>query len=189
MISEDNAVRVALADFADRRGEVDNRSRAQHALFTLNMTIAGVAASVVAADQGTQFLLLAVAPISASLGMFWAVHERMIFHIGDYIYDYVKPVVDPARRGPLLHWEAVHDVYSSRWQRARYAIPVLLVFTLPAAAALFTSLEVVRHSNSVVAWIGWGMGFLLTAYAAVLLMTSGIFAKNRGRTSGSQRLA
>ena len=125
MVSEDNAVRVALADFADRRGEIDKRSREAHALIRLNITAAGVLAGLVVAEQGERLLLLLLPPVSSALAMLWANHNRMIHHIGDYIYYYIKPVVDPRRRGPLLHWEAAHDLYpdGSKWQRGRYGLP------------------------------------------------------------------
>lgn len=179
-MTEDNAVRVALADFADRRGEIDKRSREQQALIRLNITAAGVLAGLVVAEHGNPLLLLLLPPISSALGMLWANHNRMIHHIGDYIYNYVKPVVDPRRKGPLLHWEAAHDLYpgASRWQRGRYAFPVLIVFAGPAVAAVvFTAFEVVEKGGAWLLWCGWGAATILTAGAAVLVATSGIFAR------------
>ena len=184
-MSEDNAVRVALADFADRRGEIDKRSAEQHALLRLNIAAAGGLATIVGARRGDVLLLLVLPPVASALAMLWATHVRVIGRTGDYIYDYIKPIVDPSQRGPLLHWEAVHDVFTSRHKRiAQFGLPVTLIFTLPSVLALLFTLPRLRELAEPALWGAWGFDVTITGLAVVLLTMSGIFAKPEPRRPG-----
>src|SRR5438876_12287564 len=87
-------LKVALAEFAVLKQEINQRSRAQLVLFILNITAAGAIGSFALArelpsapidDPGRSAVWLILPLLSPVLGMMWLDHHRNIAQIGNYI--------------------------------------------------------------------------------------------------------
>ncbi len=85
-LEPEHVVQLAIADFNDRRTEINNRTTVQHVLISLNVTAAGAITGVVLTrDDPNRALLLVLVPVCTALAMLWANHAATIRHIGWYI--------------------------------------------------------------------------------------------------------
>ncbi len=182
-LKPEHVVQLAIADFNDRRGEINNRTSAQHLLVSLNITAAGAISGVVlTSDEPNRSLLLLLVPVCTALAMLWANHARTIKHIGKYIRDSVRPLVTGGADSPLWRWELDHDTFEddndeedtkrTRWNADKwltFVIPVMLIFLGPplfGAIYAFKPMVLDGNGGSI---IGYALALTMIVYAAVLL--------------------
>jgi hypothetical protein len=130
---EDEGVAPAgLAEFATLKNEIQYRSTAQLALFSLNVTAVGVIGSV-ALSRREAGVLLVLAVLSPALGMFYLDHDRHIRAQGTYIREVLWPIIGNG----LPTWEnqSMHRLQLSAVRRF-YLVPLVVVFGGPPVASL-----------------------------------------------------
>lgn len=201
-LEKDHYVQLLIADFSDRRTEINNRTTAQHVLVSLNITAAGAITGVVFANEGTSHgLLLLLAPVCSALAMLWANHARTIRHIGWYIKHYVRWHFAPDPSDELWRWEWDHSTFVDRKRRPRgrrsdtfkkwttYVIPVILIFIGPGIFGLIASHHEVTGQGGWREEAGYWAAVAMVAYAAIVLATA-LGEKDEGepsRTSSGRR--
>jgi translation initiation factor IF-1 len=178
-LQPEHVVQLAIADFNDRRGEINNRSAAQHVLINLNITAAGaIVGLVLTSDDPNRALLLLLVPVCAALAMLWAGHARVIRHIGWYIRYFIRPVVERDQESLLWRWELDHETYEHR-DTARgnnlakmltFVVPMTLTFVGPPLFALFYTFEAVVLEGDLGSRTTYGLGLLMFLGSAFLLV-------------------
>jgi hypothetical protein len=116
-----------LAEFSALRQEIEQRSNAQLALVTLNLTAVGAIGSFAIPKSEYSDLLILLAFICPSIGMLWVDHAFTIENIGDYIRDSLK-----------FRWEdVVADERIVKRYRLLFGGQIFLLFCSPAIASLW----------------------------------------------------
>jgi hypothetical protein len=170
----EQVVQLVIAEFDDRRTEINNRTTIQHLLVGLNITAAGAVGGVALAGESPNLaVLLLLSPICSALAMLWANHADTIARIGAFIRYRIRPLVEE-ERGPLWRWELDHDVFgeSPRRRFLAFGLPVFLVFVGPPLVSLVLSFKelIVEGGWQSRMWYVAGAG--MTAYGATLLILS-----------------
>ena len=182
-LTPETTVQLVIADFNDRRTEINNRTSAQHLLVSLNITAAGAISGVVlTSDEPNRSLLLLLVPVCTALAMLWANHARTIKHIGKYIRDSVRPFVAEGKDSPLWRWELDHDTFEddadekgaepSGWNAHKwltFVIPVMLIFLGPPLFGAIYSFEPMVLDGDAGSIAGYALALIMIVYAATLL--------------------
>lgn len=170
-LNEEMMVTLAVAEFNDRRSEINNRTTIQHVLISLNITAAGAIGGVaITAESPNRPLLLLLAPICSAFALAWANHADTIFRIGAFIRRRIRPIIE-RESGELWRWELDHDVFKDNsWQRVRgLGPPLFLMFIGPPAFALAFSFESLLIDGSAAMRSWYAVAAAITAYTAVNL--------------------
>lgn len=115
---------MILAEYDAMRREIEQRSNAQLALITLNLTAVGALGGFALGNRLD--LLLLVAFICPSIGLIWVDHAVTIDNIGDYI-----------RTRLQFRWEdAVVEERVKKFRRWVFGLQIFFLFGFPAAMAL-----------------------------------------------------
>lgn len=177
-LDPEHIVNLAIADFNDRRAEINNRSVAQHVLINLNITAAGAIVGVVlTSDDPNRSLLLLLVPVCTAFAMLWAGHARVIRHIGWYIRYFIRPVVERDEESLLWRWELDHETYEHRdttrgnnlAKMLTFVVPMMLTFVGPPLFALVYTFEAVVVDGNLGSRTMHALGFLMLLGGASLL--------------------
>jgi hypothetical protein len=98
------AVEAGLAEFNALRAEINSRMTAQAALVGVGLTGLGVIVGLVVKEHGDHRLLLAVPPLAVSVNFLWAVENRQVGLIGEYIRTLLWPYLARTDK-ELPSWE------------------------------------------------------------------------------------
>ncbi|MDQ4124989.1 MAG: hypothetical protein M3134_05235 [Actinomycetota bacterium] len=184
---------LAIADFNDRRAEINNRTTAQHVLISLNITAAGAIAGVFfTMDDPDRSLLLMLVPVCAALTMLWANHARTVAHIGWYIRERIRPLVEPDKDGPLWRWEIDHNTFLDEHGNERtvhkwvtFIVPVMLTFAGPPLFALLYTFEEMFVHGRLESRFGYTAAAVMAIYGGLVLLDA--LAPGLIRTSSGRR--
>lgn len=182
-LRSETLAQLVIADFNDRRSEINNRTTFQHVLISLNITAAGALGGFALGDgQPNYSLLLLVPPICSALAMLWANHAYTIRQIGEYIKRSVRPFVAD-EEDDLWRWELEHDIFLGEFggasrphlltnKYARFGFPVFLVFIGPPLTALVVTFNHLVWRGTIESWTAYALAALIPGYAAGLLFNS-----------------
>lgn len=187
---------LVIAEFNDRRGEINNRITAQHVLVSLNITAAGAIAGVFfTMEDPDRSLLLLLVPVCAALMMLWANHARTVAHIGWYIRTRIRPLVEPDEDGLLWRWELDHDTFLDERGNERtmhkwltFVVPVMLTFVGPPAFALLYTFEGMFLDGRLQSRLQYSAAVIMAVYGGLVLLDAlapGLIRTSSGRRSGS----
>lgn len=160
---------VRLAEFAQLRNEIGQRTTTQQALIALNLTLCGTVTGFVAAEKAPDSLLLALVYISSTFGILWLDHHLAIHQIASYVerelWDW-RP-----------SWE--HHLRNQEkpfWWRAFFMLAMILVFVGVAATAAISvkdDLESAGTALQAIWWVGVTItGLIFAAFVAVFSLGS-----------------
>jgi RsiW-degrading membrane proteinase PrsW (M82 family) len=159
---------IRLAEFAQLRAEIGQRTAIQQALIALNLTVCGTVTGFVAADKAPDSLLLSIVYISSTFAILWLDHHRAIHQVATYI------------EFELWDWRPSWETYlrgkQPPWWRLVFLLAIGLVFVGIAAAAAFSvkdALEGAGAGLQVVWWVGVAITLLVfLGFAAALRLGS-----------------
>jgi hypothetical protein len=167
---------LVIADFNDRRTEINNLTTAQHVLISLNITAAGAITGLVfTQDDPNIALLLLLVPVCTTMAMLWANHAHTIRHIGWYIRYCIRPLVEPDEDAPLWRWELDHDTFDpsrSRWgaKWLKFVVPMMLTFIGPPVFGVAYAFEAMVLHGDAGSLITYSFALLMLLYGGALLM-------------------
>lgn len=153
---------VVLAEFSALRQEIQDRSGAANTLLNLNITATGTVAGLVLSQRVNPVLLLLLPFLSSALGLLYLDQALNIKNIGAYIKEELKPrLATAARDVGVLAYEERIDEYERRivLRFLPWGLPVTILFSFPALAALFSSLGRIDTLGMGALWV---MGMVLT---------------------------
>lgn len=152
-----------LTEFSALRREIEQRSNAQLALVTLNLTAVGAIGSFALSKYEYNDLLILLAFICPSIGMLWVDHAFTIENIGDYIRDSLK-----------FQWEdVVADERVIKRHRLLFGAQIFLLFCSPAIASLWKlwvdhHFAVLSLPRLIIDW-AWNVSLLLLLWFVISL--------------------
>jgi hypothetical protein len=136
---------AALAEFNALRAEITNRMTSTAALMGVGLSALGVIVGLVVKEHGDQRLLLAVPPLALTVNSLWAVENRQVGLIGQYIRTRLWPyLADTDERMPS--WE---DECARRRQGTLSVLRSIFTdfaVTLIFAGAAITSMAILGQS-------------------------------------------
>jgi hypothetical protein len=135
------SIRLASAAFADRRSEINERSRAQHTIIQIAVTAVGTVLGFVLGAKADPRVLLVIPLISTPLGMLYLDHGLNIANIGEFIRTRIVPVLELVpRASDVLGYEAFMRTFERRrlLRVFLFGAPLLLLFAgFPAGALIY----------------------------------------------------
>jgi hypothetical protein len=182
------SVRLASAAFADRRGEINERSRAQHTIIQIAVTAVGTVLGFVLGAKADPRVLLVIPLISTPLGMLYLDHGLNIANIGEFIRTRIVPVLEVVPgASDVLGYEAFMRSFERRrvLRVLLFGAPLLLLFAGFPAGALFY----LCWAGLVNTWpvkVLWAVGALLVLWYLVFwwtFMFLGFWQSNPGGTA------
>jgi hypothetical protein len=182
------SIRLASAAFADRRGEINERSRAQHTIIQIAVTAVGTVLGFVLGTKADQRVLLVLPLISTPLGMLYLDHGLNIANIGEFIRTRIVPVLEvvPGASHVLGYEAFMRDFERRRALRVLlFGAPLLLLFAgFPAGALVYLCGAGLVNTWTVKAL--WAVGALLVLWYLVFwwtFMFPGFWQKDPGGTA------
>lgn len=160
---------VRLAEFAQLRNEIGQRTAIQQALIALNLTVCGTVTGFVAAEKAPDSLLLAIVYISCTFGILWLDHHLAIHQIASYV------------ERELWDWRPSWEDYLRRrkkplWWRLIFMLAIALAFAGVAATAAISvrgDLEGAGTTLQVIWWVGVAItAMIFAAFVAVFSLGS-----------------
>lgn len=154
---------IILTEYTAMRGEIEQRSNAQLALITLNLTAVGALGSFALTDPKRLGLLIIVAFICPSIGLLWVDHAVTIDNIGDYIRERLN-----------FRWEdVVVEERVNKFRRLIFGLQIFFLFGFPAAISLYklrSEYQLIEFGRpKSILELGWNVGvlFLLIFFFAL----------------------
>jgi hypothetical protein len=145
---------VRLAEFAQLRNEIGQRTTIQQALIALNLTVCGTVTGFVSADKAPGSLLLAIVYISSTFGVLWLDHHLAIHQIASY--------VEQRLWNWTPSWEAYLQSKQPLWWRLIFMFAIALAFVGIAATAAVSVRDDLEGAGTALQMIWW-VGVALTA--------------------------
>jgi hypothetical protein len=150
---------IRLAEFAQLRNEIGQRTAIQQALIALNLTVCGTVTGFVAADKAPDSLLLAIVYISCTFAILWLDHHLAIHQIASYVEQ------------ELWDWTPSWEAYLLRrqplWWRLIFMLAIALAFVGIAATATISVKDDLGSAGTGLQMIWWlGAAITVTIFAA-----------------------
>ena len=163
---DSESFRLASTALQDRRSEINERSRAQHTIIQITVTVLGVVLGFVLAQEAARRVLLVLPLVSVPLGLLYLDHGVNIAHIGAFIRTNIVPVLAAVPGGrAVLEYEEFVGAFEQRWMLRFFLFggPLLLLFAgAPAGALIY-----LRWAGLVTTWpmtLLWFGGALLVVW-------------------------
>lgn len=175
-----------LNEFNSLRAEFLSRLNTENILVLGALTFLGTILGIAFKDSGSvnYDILLIVPPLMSLIGIFYINQRLSNTAIGLYVRDYLRRDLSKLVDTEVFNWEVYVRDNTSLVKELTVFVFILLVFTAPSCAILFSTYKVVYASSDFIKMIDWWFGIVLSVIFSVLWFSAfgGWFGKKRKKS-------